>query len=173
MPNFDMILQKDLFLEFTTDQPFLFHRGDVPCDAGAQRFEVLQCEASGTSTFLSAIVKKRIASICRGFTTFKYGALPNSTHTSVDSTTSRWPSGARTSGVGHHRLAEPGGGSSMSSIRPRSSKGNTPLPPTCRSYRLRHSSRSVEAVIVMAASYSDEVARILRQRSATAYKSPF
>lgn len=59
VPNFDMILQKNLFSEFITDHIFYFTKETLENTLKINGFEIVECKSIWHDYILSAIVKKR------------------------------------------------------------------------------------------------------------------
>ena len=166
VPNFDMLLRNKLFSEFISDHLFYFSRETLQTTLNLNGFEVLECGELRDDYVISAVVKKRgrldIASfydyqtqIAAGINAYidRFG----------EKKVAIW-------GAGHQALAIVALTKIAGRIRyvidsaPFKQGKFTPgthlpvvAPDTLRT-------DPVEAVIVMAASYSDEVAGILRRQ---------
>ncbi|MCB1886737.1 MAG: methyltransferase domain-containing protein [Rhodocyclaceae bacterium] len=166
VPNFDMILERGLFAEFIPDHLFYFTRATLSSLLERNGFEVLSCSELWHGYLLSATVRRRRPLDISGLTTAQ-AALGRSFADFLDRFDARrvavW-------GAGHQALAL----ISLLGIKDRLAyvvdsapfkQGRfTPathlpiMPPE------RLEAGDVDAVIVLAASYSDEVARIIAER---------
>jgi 2-polyprenyl-3-methyl-5-hydroxy-6-metoxy-1,4-benzoquinol methylase len=166
VPNFDMILRTKLFSEFIADHLFYFTKETLATTLQLGGFEVLNCTELWHNYVISAIVKKRspldLSLFREQMTQLRAG---------IESYLRRFAAGrVAVWGAGHQALA-------LIALLDLSDKLKyvvdyapfkqgkfTPathvpiVPPETLNTDL------VDAVIVMAASYSDEVAGILRQR---------
>lgn len=166
VPNFDMIVQKGLFAEFIADHLLYFTQKTLCRFLESQGFDVLSCSPVWQDYILSAVVVKRAATDLRFFSEFKR-KISQSLHAYLD----RFSAGkVAVWGAGHQALAVIALAEIAQRIvcivdsAPFKQGKYTPAthlpivaPEAMESYAL-------EAIIVMAASYSDEVARIIRQR---------
>lgn len=166
VPNFDMIIEKGLFAEFIPDHLFYFTRQTLTTLLEHNGFEVLDCQPQWYGYLLSATVRKRKrlqlnaltraqARLKEAFDAFLAQISPG--HVAI------W-------GAGHQALAL----ISLMQIGERIAyvidsapfkQGHfTPAThlPIVAPHRLE--TGDVDAIIVLAASYSDEVARIIRER---------
>lgn len=166
VPNFDMIVQKGLFAEFIADHLLYFTQKTLCRFLESQGFDVLSCTPVWQEYILSAVVVKRAPTDLRFFSEFK-SRISQSLHAYLD----RFSAGkVAVWGAGHQALAV----IALAEIAQRivcvvdsapfkqgkyTPASHLPIvaPEAIESYAL-------EAIIVMAASYSDEVARIIRQR---------
>lgn len=165
VPNFDMIVRAGLFSEFIADHLFYFTRATLTQTLTMAGFEVLDCAVVWHDYCLSATVRKRAPSDLSHLLDYQ-GRIDRDVSAFID----RFPAGrVAVWGAGHQALAV------LSLLRlekriayvldsaPFKQGRYTPathlpiVPPS----RLRED--PVPAVIVMAASYSDEVARIIRR----------
>ena len=60
VPNFDMILQKKLFSEFTGDHLFYFTRETLNSTLWLNGFEIVDCKVEWHDYIISAVVKKKL-----------------------------------------------------------------------------------------------------------------
>lgn len=165
VPNFDMILAAGLFAEFIPDHLYYFTRQTLTNLLESNGFEVLECRPEWHDYVLSATVKKR-----RPLDLSPLAACQAGLKASFDAfLAEHGDGGVAIWGAGHQALAL----ISLMEIAPHIryvvdsapfKQGRfTPathlpiVPPT------RLESGEVDAVIVLAASYSDEVARTIRE----------
>jgi len=166
VPNFDMILQKKLFSEFISDHLFYFTRETLNTTLRINGFEIIDCNAVWHDYIISAVVKKREQLDISHF--YNYQAqLKNQIEEYIcrfkDKKVAIW-------GAGHQALAVISLTNLADKIRyvvdSASFKQGKFTPathiPIVSSDALTKD--PVDAVIVMAASYSDEVAGIIRQK---------
>ncbi|MGO9013532.1 MAG: methyltransferase domain-containing protein [Dissulfurispiraceae bacterium] len=166
VPNFDMILRNNLFSEFIPDHLFYFTGETLNTTLRLNGFEVIDCKEVWHDYIISAIVKKRQKTDISLF--YEYQAqLKNEIEEYIcrfkDKKVAIW-------GAGHQALAVISLINLADKIRyvvdsaPFKQDKYTPAThlPIVSPDAL--DSDPVEAVIVMAASYSDEVARIIRQK---------
>lgn len=171
VPNFDMILERRLFAEFIPDHLFYFTRATLTTLLEANGFEVLSCRELWHGYLLSATVRKRRRLDLSPLADTQ-AALGHLFAEFLDRFDARrvavW-------GAGHQALAL----ISLLGLKDRIAyvvdsapfkQGRfTPathlpiMPPE------RLEAGDVEAVIVLAASYSDEVARIIAERHGTRF----
>lgn len=166
VPNFDMMLQKKLFSEFIGDHLFYFTKETLGSILNQNGFEIIDCNEIWHDYIISAIVKKRAKTDLSHFDEIKI-KIKNE----IDEYICRFKNnGVAVWGAGHQALAV------MSLLRleqkikyvvdsalfkqgkftpathiPIVSPDSLDLDP-------------VGAVVIMAASYSDEVAKIIRQK---------
>ena len=164
VPDFDMIVRKGLFSEFIADHLLYFDRKTLSFTLQKNGFEVLECASVWHEYVLSAVVRK----VVRTDLGFLEGYREKITK-ELDDFLSRIPT-ARVAvwGAGHQALAVLSLANIGSRIRyvidsavfkqgKYTPATHVPIvPPEALA------SDPVDAVIVMAASYSDEVAKILR-----------
>lgn len=166
VPDFDMILRMRLFAEFVPDHLYYFTRQSLTHLLEGNGLEVLECSSEWHGYVLSATVRKR--------TPLDLSALQNAQadiQASFNAFLDRFDTGrVAIWGAGHQALAL----ISLLGIAPRIryvldsapfKQGRfTPAThlPIVAPERLDEG--EVDAVIVLAASYNDEVARILRER---------
>ena|SRR3989339_74447 len=166
VPNFDMILRNNLFSEFIGDHLLYFTRKTLTATLMLNGFEVIECNEVWHDYIISAVVKKRGKLDISHF--FKYQAqLKNEIEGYIsrfkDKKVAIW-------GAGHQALA-------IISLLNLADKIEyvvdsavfkqgkyTPATHVPIVSPEVLDSNPVDAVIVMAASYSDEVARIIRQK---------
>lgn len=165
VPNFDMILRNRLFAEFIRDHIFYFTRETLTTTLALCGFEVLECAEIWHGYILSAVVRKR--PLC------DVGSFDDARRTlqaEIDNFIERHRQhGIAIWGAGHQALATIallGLGAGIRYVvdsAPFKQNRYTPAShlPIVSPDRLK--SDPVGAVIVMAASYSDEVASIVRR----------
>jgi len=166
VPNFDMILRNKLFSEFIGDHLFYFTRETLNTTLRLNGFEIIECNEIWYDYIISAIVKKRGKLDISHF--YKYQAqLKNEIEEYIsrfkDKEVAIW-------GAGHQALAIISLVNLADKIKyvvdsaPFKQGKYTPAThiPIVSPDAL--DSDPVDAVIVMAASYSDEVVRIIRQK---------
>lgn len=166
VPNFDMIIEKGLFAEFIPDHLFYFTERTLTRLLEANGFEVLECRAEWHDYVLSAIVRKRAP-----LNLSALAACQGGLRASFDDFLGRFESGrVAIWGAGHQALALISLMGIAGRIRyvldsaPFKQGRYTPathlpiVPPE------RLNDGEVDAVIVLAASYSAEVARLIRER---------
>lgn len=164
VPNFDMILDKGLFSEFISDHLLYFTQDTLSFTLQRNGFEVLDCQPVWHYYILSAVVKKRTRTNLAHFDNYRTRIT-----TELHAFIARFPAGkVAIWGAGHQALAVIALANLGNNIRyvvdsaPFKQGKYTPathLPIVSPATLL---SNPVEAVIVMAASYSDEVAHTLR-----------
>jgi SAM-dependent methyltransferase len=166
VPNFDMVLQKKLFSEFIGDHLLYFTEETLRTTLHINGFEILECRQSRDDYVLSAVVRKRQRLDIADFHDYQ-----TQIKNDLDQYLNRFPrKKVAIWGAGHQALAVIALTRIAASIRyvvdgaPFKQGKYTPsthlpivAPDTLRS-------DPVDAVIVMAASYSDEVAGILREK---------
>jgi len=166
VPNFDMILRKKLFSEFITDHLFYFTKDTLSATLELNGFEVIECNEVWHDYIISAIVRKRRKLDLSDFNEYQAkikkeikGYISHFKHKKV----AIW-------GAGHQALAIISLLNLAGKIKyvidsaPFKQGKYTPAThiPIVAPDALN--SDPVDAIIVMAASYSDEVARIIRQK---------
>lgn len=166
VPNFDMIVQKGLFSEFISDHLLYFTEATLRLFLQNNGFEVLECKPVWKDYILSAVVRKREPTDLSFFADF-LSKIAASLQAYIELFSGKkiaiW-------GAGHQALAV----ISLADIAhkiafvvdsaPFKQGKFTPashLPIVAPEYL---NSSQVDAVIVMAASYSDEVARLIRSK---------
>jgi SAM-dependent methyltransferase len=164
VPNFDMMLRERQFAEFMSDHLFYFTAATLTTALSTNGFEVLGCTEEWHAYVLSAVVRKRAALDLSGFHAHQ-ARLRDELHAYIG----LHPSGrVAVWGAGHQSLAllslmELGGRIRYVIDSAPFKQGRfTPAThvPIVAPSMLR--TDPVDAVIVVAAGYSDEVARILR-----------
>lgn len=166
VPNFDMVLQERLYSEFISDHLSYFTRDSFAFALHRAGFEVLSMDSVWHDYILSAVVRKRGPTDLSALT--RHGATVTQ---ALRSFVGRFP--PRTVavwGAGHQALAVLALAELGSDIRyvvdsaPFKQGRFTPAThiPIVAPDHL--AADPVEAVIVMAAAYSDEVARLIRER---------
>lgn len=166
VPNFDMILKSKMFSEFISDHLFYFTRETLTSTLNLNGFDVLECKPVWYDYILSAVVKKRVPLDVSNFAGFEEQIkheLQGYISQFGQKRVAVW-------GAGHQALAMLALAGLSGKIRyvvdsaPFKQGKYTPathipiVPPETLD------ADPVDAVIVMAASYSDEVARIIQQR---------
>ncbi|MBF0558423.1 MAG: methyltransferase domain-containing protein [Nitrospirae bacterium] len=166
VPNFDMIVRNKLFAEFIPDHLFYFTRETLKTTLSFNGFEVIECKAVWHDYIISVIIKKRRKTDVSNF--YDYQAILQS---EIEAYIGRFKEKkVAIWGAGHQALAIISLTKLAGKIRyvvdsaPFKQGKYTPAShiPIVSPDTL--DSDPVDAVIVMAASYSDEVARIMRQR---------
>ncbi|MCE5336666.1 MAG: class I SAM-dependent methyltransferase [Desulfobacteraceae bacterium] len=163
VPNFDMIVQKNLFSEFVSDHLFYFTKETLTATLARNGFEIVDCREIWYDYIISATVKKRTPTDLSPFRLMESRLKEN-----VLDYVRRFEKVA-VWGAGHQALAliailDLAGRIAYVVDSARFKQGKyTPAThlPIVAPESLR--SNPVDAVIVMAAGYSDEVAKILRQ----------
>ncbi|MBF0444617.1 MAG: methyltransferase domain-containing protein [Magnetococcales bacterium] len=166
VPNFDMILAKNLFSEFINDHLFYFSKETFTQLLSISGFEVVECNSIWHDYIISATVKKRVATDFKVLTDFQ-----DKINQEIQQFFKKY-AGKRVGvwGAGHQALAV----ISLLKIRDKIcyvvdsatfKQGKfTPashLPIVSPEHLIKE---PVDAILVMAASYSDEVARTIRDR---------
>lgn len=165
VPNFDMILKNNLFSEFIGDHLFYFTKDTLVTALKINGFEVIDCKEVWHDYIISAYVKKRGKLNIRRFYNFQEN-IKDEIHKYIEEFENKevaiW-------GAGHQALAVISLACLSDKIKyvidsaPFKQGKYTPAThiPIVSPEEL--TSNSVKAVIIMAASYSDEVARIIRK----------
>ena len=166
VPNFDMVLRKKLFSEFICDHLFYFTKETLNTTLRLNGFEIVDCSEQWYDYIISAIIKKRERLDISHFDKYQV-QLKNEIEKYIcrfeDKKVAIW-------GAGHQALAVialmnladkikyvvDSAAFKQGKFTPATHVPIVP-PDTLKS-------DPVDAVIVMAASYSDEVAKILRQK---------
>ncbi|MDY6879100.1 MAG: methyltransferase domain-containing protein [Thermodesulfobacteriota bacterium] len=166
VPNFDMMLKNDLFTEFISDHLFYFTKETLTTTLALNGFELLDCSTIWYDYIISAQVRKR-AKINLSRFDLRRSQLENELHTYIDGfkpkTVAIW-------GAGHQALAI----MSMLNLAEKirfvidsasfKQERYTPathieiVPPEALDCN------NIQAIIIMAGSYSDEVADIVKKR---------
>lgn len=166
VPNFDMVVEKRVFAEFIADHLFYFTRASLAFTLQRNGFEILECGAVRDDYVLSAVVRKRRGIDLSAF----YQAQTRLTAELMDFIGRYPPGDVAVWGAGHQALAlislaDLGGRLKyVVDSAPFKQGRYTPashlpiVPPDMLD------STPPAALIVMAASYSDEVAGIVRAR---------
>ena len=166
VPNFDMILRKKLFSEFIGDHLFYFTRETLSATLRLNGFEIIECNEVWHDYIISAVVKKRrkinVSHFCKHQEQLK-NEIEEYIRRFKDKKVAIW-------GAGHQALA-------IISLLNLSDKIKYAVDSAAfKQGRYTPATHipivspdkldldPVDAVIVMAASYSDEVARIIRQK---------
>jgi SAM-dependent methyltransferase len=166
VPNFDMVLKKRLFSEFIGDHLFYFTKDTLQSTLQINGFDVIACDELRDDYVLSATVRKR-----GGLDISHFHGDQERIRTELGAYLDRFPEKqVAVWGAGHQALAIIAMTGTAHRIRyvldsaPFKQGRYTPAThiPIVPPDRLR--SDPVEAVIIMAASYSDEVAGIIRQQ---------
>lgn len=166
VPNFNMILRNNLFSEFTTDHLFYFTKETLSKTLSQNGFEIIECDEVWYKYIISAVVKKRKKLDISDF--YKYQAkLKNVIEGYIlrfkNKKVAIW-------GAGHQALAIIALVNLSGKIKyvvdsATFKQGKytpaTHIPIVSPDTLIKD---PVDAVIVMAASYSDEVAGIIRQK---------
>lgn len=166
VPNFDMILEKRLFTEFISDHVSYFTRATLETVLRLNGFEILECSEIWHRYILSAVVRKRESCDVSSFDQARHRLK-----TELDDYIRRYgPGKVAIWGAGHQALATIALLGIADEIRyvvdsaPFKQGKYTPAShiPIVAPDRLN--TDPVSAIVVMAASYSDEVAKIIRGR---------
>lgn len=166
VPNFDMILQKNLFSEFITDHLFYFTKDTLRSTLSLNGFEVIECNDIWHDYIISATVKKRKSLDISHFSDCK-----NKIITDIDSFLASFaPKSVAIWGAGHQSLAVIALTQIADKIKyvfdsaPFKQGKYTPSThiPIVAPDMLN--TAPVDAVIIIAGSYSDEVESIIRQK---------
>lgn len=168
VPNFNMIVEKGLFSEFIADHLLYFTEQTLRVFLENNGFEILECQPVWQDYILSAVVRKRRIMDLSFFSSYRK-TISQLLHRYIDRFTD---GGVAVWGAGHQSLAV----ISLADIAHRVEyvvdsatfkQGKftpaTHLPIVSPQQLETH---PVAALIVMAASYSDEVARIIRTKYA-------
>jgi 2-polyprenyl-3-methyl-5-hydroxy-6-metoxy-1,4-benzoquinol methylase len=163
VPNFNMILEEGLYSEFISDHLLYFTRETLIFTLQLNGFEVLNCEAIWHNYILSAVVRKRVKTNLDFFEGFK-----NKVKQDLDCFIEKFPE-KRVAiwGAGHQALAT----ISLTGIEKKikfivdsaifkqgkySPSSHIQIVPEQRLVE-----DSVDAIIIMAGSYSDEISKIM------------
>ena len=163
VPNFDMILRQNLYSEFIGDHIFYFTKETLRNTLSSNGFEVIECKEIWYDYILSAVVRKRKTTDLSSFKQHK-----KSIEKAIDDYISSYNKVAIW-GAGHQSLTVLSlanlGNKIEYVVDDADFKQNKYTPathiPIVSSQTLRDD--PVDAIIVMAASYSDEVAKKIRQ----------
>lgn len=164
VPNFDMILEKGLFSEFISDHLFYFTQATFNFILQKNGFEVLECKPVWHDYILSAVVRKRTKTDLSYLNSFRVDLT-----TQVNQFVNQFqPKQVAIWGAGHQALA-------IISLAKLADKiAYVVDSATFKQGKLTPAShlpivapstlneRPVNAIIVMAASYSDEVSQMIR-----------
>ncbi len=166
VPNFDMILKKNLFSEFILDHLFYFTRDTLRTVLNINGFEVLECSSVWNDYILSAIVKKRKVFVLEDFYKQK-NSISEKLNAYIDKfdkrTVAVW-------GAGHQALAT----ISLLKIEKKIKfiidsakfKQNKFSPathiPICSPDILKK--EKINAIIIMAGSYSNEILKFINKK---------
>ncbi len=166
VPNFDMIIRNNLFSEFISDHLFYFSKDTLRLTLERNGFEIVECEEVWHDYIISAVVRKRKRTSLKTFQDQQV-KIKNEIHKFIDN-------------YGSKKIAVYGAGHQALAIMSLTNMGNrvkyvvddapfkqnkyTPAThvPIVPESRLEED--PVDAIIVMAASYSDEVARKLEKK---------
>jgi len=166
VPNFDMILDNSLFSEFINDHLFYFTRETLGSTLARNGFEIVECEEVWYKYIISAVVRKR-----KRLDTSSFYKQQNKIKNDIQEFVSRHGYGrVAVYGAGHQALAIISIANIGDAIRyvvddaPFKQGKYTPAThvPIVSSKHLEED--PVDAIIIMAASYSDEVAGKLKQK---------
>lgn len=172
VPNFDMIVRNKLFSEFIIDHLFYFTKETLCTTLQRNGFEILDCKEVWHDYILSAVVKKRTPLDISQFHTYQT-QLHNAVHEYIGRFKAKhiaiW-------GAGHQALAlisllhcsdniKYVIDSAVFKQKKYTPATHIPIVSPDTLY-----SNPVDAIIIMTASYSDEVARTIRQKFDTNIK---
>lgn len=169
VPNFDMILRKSLFSEFINDHLFYFTKETLALVLSMNGFEVIECREIWYDYIISAIVRKRKKTNLTRFYDYKNflkNELEQYIHRFDGRKVAIW-------GAGHQALAVISLTDLTDKIRYVVDSAHFKQGKYTPATHLRIISpediekEPVDAVIVMAASYSDEVAINIKRRFGT------
>jgi 2-polyprenyl-3-methyl-5-hydroxy-6-metoxy-1,4-benzoquinol methylase len=166
VPNFDMILASNLFSEFINDHLFYFTEETFTQLLSISGFEVVECNSIWHDYIISATVKKRAATVFNNLTDFQ-GKI----NLEIQQYLEKY-AGKRVGiwGAGHQALAV------ISLLKIQDKICYVVDSATFKQGKFTPASHlpivspehlekePVDAILVMAASYSDEVARIIKDR---------
>jgi len=166
VPNFDMIVRNKLFSEFTSDHLFYFTKDTLATVLRLNGFEILECTEIWYDYILSVIVRKSERMDLASFAGYQE-RITTEIHSFIDQfengRTAIW-------GAGHQALAIVSLAQLGNRIRyiidsaPFKQGRFSPATHVPIVSPDSLDTDPVDAIIVMAASYSDEVARIIRSR---------
>lgn len=165
VPNFGMILQKSLFTEFISDHIFYFTQESLETTMRLNGFEVIECKSIWYDYILSATVRKREPVEVAQFT-----AQHSILQAEVDSFVAEHAGNVAIWGAGHQALAT----IALLDL----SKGVRYIIDSALFKQGKYTPAShlpilspkvletdpVNAIVVMAASYSDEVVGVIREK---------
>ena len=166
VPNFDMILKNNLFSEFTSDHLFYFTRDTLITTLKLNGFEILECNEVWHDYIISAVVKKRVKLNLEKFYNHQLKLkreIEEYLNQSGKNKIAIW-------GAGHQALAIISLMDLANSVKyvvdSALFKQNKYTPATHIPIVPPETLESdpVDTVIIMAASYSDEISRIIRQK---------
>lgn len=166
VPNFDMMLRENQFTEFVTDHLSYFSSHTLQLMLNLSGFEVLACDEIWEDYILSAKVRKRQALDASGFKSAQFGLKEQLEAFIKDKSIEKvavW-------GAGHQALAVIAMTGFSKQIKyvidSAPFKQNKLTPGTHVSIVSPEVffDDSIEALVIMAAAYSDEVAEIVKQR---------
>tara|TARA_Y100000034_G_C6863799_1_gene393452 strand:- start:98 stop:1240 length:1143 start_codon:yes stop_codon:yes gene_type:complete len=166
VPNFDMILKENLFSEFINDHLFYFTKDTLTTTLERNGFEVIECKEVWHDYIISAVVRKREKLQLTEF----YNHQTNIEKELQNYIRMYGPDSVAVYGAGHQALAVLALANLGDSVKyvvddaPFKQNKYTPAThvPIVSSKMLE--TDPVDAVIVMAASYSDEVVKKLKQK---------
>ena len=165
VPNFDMMLRNKLFSEFICDHLLYFTADTLRTTLNLNGFDVIECEETRDAYVISAVVRKRPSIDFSGFIHYQtkiQAEIEEYVGRFSEKKVAIW-------GAGHQALASIALAKIQGKIRyvvdsaPFKQGKYTPATHLPIVAPCILNIDPVEAVIVMAASYSDEVAGILRQ----------
>ncbi len=166
VPNFDMILRNNLFYEFIGDHLFYFTKETLTSTLNQNGFEIVECNEVWYDYIISAVVKKR-----EKLDISHFYKLQEKLKDEIDEYVNRFDHRKIAIwGAGHQALAIISMTNLAGKIKyvvdsaPFKQNKYTPAThiPIVSPEQLV--TEPVDAIIVMAGSYSDEVARIIRQK---------
>ena len=166
VPNFDMIVQKGLFSEFIADHLLYFTESTLRLFLQNNGFEVLECKPVWQDYILSAVVRKRKPIDLSFFEDFR-SKISQNLHAYIDQFA---PNKVAVWGAGHQALAVISLANIAQKIAfvvdsaPFKQGKFTPASHLAIMAPQALIDEPIEAVIVMAASYSDEVVRNIKSQ---------
>lgn len=166
VPNFDMEIQKKLFSEFTRDHLFYFTQQTLRTTLELNGFEVVECKVVWHDYIISAVVRKR-----KKLELDDFYKQQEKIKKEINEYISKFKNGrVAVWGAGHQALAAIALFGIAKKIKyvvdsAKFKQGKyTPATHVPIVAPEMLDKEPVDAVIVMAASYSDEVARVIRQK---------
>ncbi len=172
VPNFDMILRKNLFSEFISDHLFYFTKATFTATLNRNGFDVLECNETWHDYSLSAIVKKRSQTDLSSFSNIQMklaNELDDFISQFSDDSVAIWGAGHQALTVMSLTCLE---GKIKYVVDSAPFKQNRYTPATHIPIVAPGSivSDPVEAILIMAASYSKEVSQIIRKEYSSSIK---
>lgn len=178
VPNFEMILREKMFCEFMTDHLYYFTRETLHRTLALNGFEVLECKEVWHDYILSAVVRKTkmkpiFSDEIEKIDLTEFSNYQKQLEKDFSDLMDQFPSGSvGIWGAGHQALAvmslaKLGGGRIKYVFDSAPFKQNKFTPAThipIVSPQKIQEDLSIKAVVVMGASYTDEIVRVLRSQ---------